>query len=127
MSDYSKFIAPERRSVPTPRHMVENGKCVFGTFDKEFETMDLLGIDNPTSAPDFLKKLKLTLWEATEVHLEEGVLLAVCCDMGIFGQIMNVFYDKRKKKVFTWTNMVLEVLKKINQVNFQVECAKELH
>ena len=54
MNDYSKFIAPERRSVPTPRNMVENGKCVFGTFDKEFETMDLLGIDNPTSAPDFL-------------------------------------------------------------------------
>ena len=39
MNDYSKFIAPERRSVPTPRNMVENGKCVFGTFDKEFETM----------------------------------------------------------------------------------------
>lgn len=106
MNDYSKFIAPERRSVPTPRHMVENGKCVFGTFDKEFETMDLMGINNPTSAPDFLKKLKLTLWEATEVHLDQGVLLAVCCDMGIFGQILNVFYDKRKKKVFTWASKV---------------------
>lgn len=106
MSDYSKFIAPERRSVPTPKHMVEDGKCVFGTFYKEFETMDLMGIRNPTAAPDFLKKLKLTLWEATEVHLEEGVLLAVCCDMGIFGQILNVFYDKRKKKVFTWAAKV---------------------
>ena len=106
MGDYSKFIAPERRSVPTPRNMVENGKCVFGTFDKEFETMDLLGIDNPTSAPDFLKRLKLTLWEATEVHLEEGVLLAVCCDMGIFGQILNIFYDKRKKKVTYWSSKV---------------------
>ena len=78
--------------------MVVDGKCVFGTFDKEFETMDLMGIKNPTHAPDFLKKLKLTIWEATEVHLEEGVLLAVCCDMGIFGQILNIFYDKRKKK-----------------------------
>lgn len=102
MSDYSKFIAPERRSVPTPKHMVENGKCVFGTFDKEFETMDLLGIDNPTSAPDLFKKLKLTLWEAIEVHFEEGVLLAACCDMGIFGQVLNIFYDKRKKKVYSW-------------------------
>lgn len=26
MGEYSKFIAPERRSIPTPRHMVENGK-----------------------------------------------------------------------------------------------------
>jgi len=106
MSDYSKFIAPERRSVPTPKHMVENGKCVFGTFDKEFQTMDLMAIPNPTHAPDLFKKLKLTLWEATEVHLEEGVLLAVCCDMGIFGQIMNVFYDKRKKRVYTWAAKV---------------------
>ena len=69
MSDYSKVIAPERRSVPTPKNMVENGKCVFGTFDKEFETMNLLEIDNPTSAPDFLNRMKLTVWEATEVHL----------------------------------------------------------
>lgn len=106
MSEYSKFIAPERRSVSTPRHMVENGKCVFGTFDKEFETMDLLGIKNPTSAPDFLKRLKLTLWEATEVHLDEGVLLCACSDMGLFGQILNVFYDKRKKKVFSWAAKV---------------------
>ena len=26
MGEYSKFIAPERRSIPTPRHMVKNGK-----------------------------------------------------------------------------------------------------
>lgn len=106
MNDYSKFIAPERRSVPTPRNMVENGKCVFGTFDKEFETMDLLKIDNPTEAPNFLNRLKYTAWEAIEVHLEEGVLLAACCDMGIFGQVLNIFYDKRKKKVYSWASKV---------------------
>lgn len=106
MNDYSKFIAPERRSVPTPRNMVENGKCVFGTFDKEFETMDLLKINNPTEAPNFLNRLKYTAWEAIEVHLEEGVLLAACCDMGIFGQVLNIFYDKRKKKVYSWASKV---------------------
>lgn len=102
MNDYSKFIAPERRSVPTPRNLVENGKCVFGTFDKEFQTMDLLKIHHPTHAPNFLNRLKYTAWEAVEIHLEEGVLLAACCDMGIFGQILNIFYDKRKKKVYSW-------------------------
>ncbi len=106
MNDYSRFIAPERRSVPTPRNMVENGKCVFGTFDKEFETMDLLHINNPTEAPNFLNRFKYTAWEAIEVHLEEGVLLAACCDMGIFGQILNIFYDKRKKKVYSWGTKV---------------------
>ena len=106
MSDYRKVIAPERRSVPTPKNMVENGKCVFGTFDKEFETMNLLEIDNPTSAPDFLNRMKLTVWEATEVHLEEGVLLAACCDMGLFGQVLNIFYDKQEKKVYSWADKI---------------------
>lgn len=106
MENYSKFIAPERRSVPTPPDMVKDGKCVFGTFDKEFETMDLLGIKNPTAAPDCFKRLKLTLWEAMEVHLEEGLLLAVCCDMGVFGLTFHVFYDKRTKKVYSFSTNV---------------------
>ena len=106
MVDYSTIIAPERRAIPTPCNMVEGGKCAFGTFDKEFETMELLGIDHPTEAPDLFKRLKLTLWEAVEVHLEDGVLLAACCDMGIFGQILNVFYDKRKRKVYSWATKV---------------------
>ncbi len=102
MADYSKFISPKRRSVPTPKNMVENGKCVFGTFDKEFETMNLLEIEEPTAAPDFLNRLRCTVWEAAEIHLDECVLLTACCDMGVFGQVLNIFYDKRKKKVHSW-------------------------
>ncbi len=106
MGEFSKYISSVRRSVPTPKDMVKDGKCLFGTFDKEFETMELLKIEHPTSAPEFLKKFKLTQWEAVEVHLEEGVLLAAVCDMGIFGLNLHVFYDKRKRKVFSWnTNL----------------------
>ncbi len=107
MGEYSKFISPKRRPVPTPKDMVDkNGKVVFGTFDKEFETMELLRCKKPTKAPDFLRKLKLTLWEATEVHLKNGVLLAVVCDMGIFGKTLNIFFDKRNGKVYCWdTNL----------------------
>ena len=46
--------------------------------------------------------LKLTLWEAAEVHFNEGVLLAAVCDDGYFCKILNVFYDKRTKKVCSW-------------------------
>ena len=103
MGEYSKFISEKRRSVPTPKDLVdENGKVVFGTFDKEFETMELLRCKKPTRAPQFLNKFKLTLWEATEVHLKNGVLLAVVCDMGIFGKQLNMFYDKRTKTVYCW-------------------------
>lgn len=103
MGEYSKFISEKRSSVPTPKDLVdENGKVVFGTFDKEFETMELLRAKKPTKAPQFLNKFKLTLWEATEVHLKNGVLLAVVCDMGIFGKQLNMFYDKRTKTVYCW-------------------------
>ncbi len=107
MGDYSKFIAPERRAVPTPKSMVtEDRKCVFGTFDKEFEDMDIVKLKGPTALPNCFNRLKLTLWEATEVHLKNGVLLAVVCDMGIFGKTLNVFWDKRTKKVYCWdTNL----------------------
>ena len=107
MGEYSKYISEKRRSVPTPKDLVdENGKVVFGTFDKEFETMELLRAKKPTKAPDFLRKFKLTLWEATEVHLKNGVLLAVVCDMGIFGKQLNMFYDKRTHQVYCWDTQI---------------------
>ncbi len=107
MADYSQFISPKRRAVQPPKSMVdENGICTFGTFDREFEAMELLKLKKPTKAPQCMNRLKLTLWEATEVHLNEGVLLAVVCDMGIFGKTLNVFYDKKERKVYCWdTNL----------------------
>jgi hypothetical protein len=86
--------------------VTEDRKCVFGTFDKEFEDMDIVKLKGPTALPNCFNRLKLTLWEATEVHLKNGVLLAVVCDMGIFGKTLNVFWDKRTKKVYCWdTNL----------------------
>ena len=107
MGEFSKFIAPERRAVPTPESMVkEDGTCEFGTFQSEFKKMELLKLKGPTAAPNCFNRLKLTLWEATEVHFKEGVLLAVVCDMGIFGKTMNVFYDKETHYVYCWdTNL----------------------
>lgn len=103
MGEYSKYISDVRRGVDTPKSMVrEDGTCVFGTFKSEFEEMDLVKIKHATKAPHFMNRLKLTLWEATEVHLKNGVLLAVVCDMGIFGKIINMFFDKRSKKVYCW-------------------------
>lgn len=107
MGEYSKYISETRRAVPTPKSIVKpDGTCEFGTFKSEFEQMDLVKLKNPTALPNCFNKLKLTLWEATEVHLKNGVLLAVVCDMGIFGKTMNVFYDKRTHKTYCWdTNL----------------------
>lgn len=103
MGEFSKYISPKRRSVPTPKNLVEDGKCVFGTFDKEFETMDFLKIKNPTDAPDFLNPIRLTLWEATEVHLKEGYMLTAVCNMGLFGVALTLFYDQRTRKLYRWS------------------------
>ena len=107
MGEFSKYISETRRAVPTPKSMVNpDGTCVFGTFDKEFEEMDLVKLNRPTALPNCFNRLKLTLWEATEVHLKNGVLLAVVCDMGIFGKQMNLFYDKRTHKVYCWDTQI---------------------
>jgi len=106
MDKYSSFISPTRRNMATPRALVENGIAHFGTFDKEFEILNILDCQNPTALGNFFKKKKLTLWEAMEVNLTDGYLLAVCCDMGIFGLGFNVFYDKATKKVYSWTTNV---------------------
>ena len=105
--EYSKYIDEARRPVPTPENICRpDGSCEFGTFDKEFEQMDFLKLKKPTSLPNLFNRLKLTLWQATEVHFEHGVLLAVVCDMGIFGKTMNIFYDKRTQKTYCWdTNL----------------------
>lgn len=103
MNEYAKFLSQRRRSVPTPESLVdENGACVFGTFEAEFEKMDFLRLKKPTHAPQFMNRLKLTRWEATEVHLRDGILLAAVCDMGVFGKMLHVFYHKRTRKVSCW-------------------------
>ncbi len=107
MGEYSKYISPVRRAVPTPKSIVkEDGSCEFGTFLSEFEEMDFVKLKRPTALPQCFNRLKLTLWQATEVHLKNGVLLAVVCDMGIFGKTLNLFYDKRTHYVYCWdTNL----------------------
>lgn len=105
MEDYAKYISEKRRAVPTPKNIVdEEGKCAFGTFDKEFEAMDFLKAKKPTGAPQCMNRLKLTLWEATEVNLKDGILLTALCDMALFGKTLCCFYDKRTKKVYCWDN-----------------------
>ena len=107
MGEYSKFISEKRRSIPTPHSIVdENGICVFGTFDKEFVGLDLVKAKKPTSSPQSKNKKRLTLWEAIEIHFDEGILFAVVSDMDLFGTNLNIWFDKRSREVTTWmTNL----------------------
>ena len=107
MGEYSKFISEKRRSVPTPYSIVrDDGICEFGTFDKEFVDLDLLKAKKPTSSPQRSNKKRLTLWEAIEIHFDQGILFVAISDMNLFGTNLNLFFDKRTKKVTQWmTNL----------------------
>ena len=104
MNDFKKYISDKRRAAETPQNIVNSdGSCNFGTYKSEFPNLDFSAIKKPTRAPQCFTKYKLTRWQAAEVHLKEGILLAAICHMGLFGMILNVFFDKRQKKVISWT------------------------
>lgn len=105
MGDYSRYISPSRRPVPAPERLVgRDGRCVFGTFEDEFFSMDLTSAHRPTAAPQFMNRLRLTLWEACEVCFKEGILLTGVCNMGAFGVVVSVFYDKRTCRAYQWSS-----------------------
>lgn len=108
MENFASFISPRRQTVPTPKQLVTEGKAVFGTFDKEFESIELLTCVDPIHRyfPNRFNRFRLTLWEACEVHLDNGVLLAAVSDMGLFGMILHVFFDKRTQKVYSWKQLL---------------------
>lgn len=94
MNDFKKYISDKRRAAETPQNIVNSdGSCNFGTFKSEFPNLDFSAIKKPTRAPQWFTKYKLTRWQAAEVHLKEGILLAAICHMGLFGMILNVFFD----------------------------------
>ncbi len=103
MGNFSSYISEKRRAVYPPENIVDkDGICAFGTFDREFQKMDFIRAKRPTEAPQVFNRLKLTCWQATEVHFDEGVLLIALCDMALFGKVMHLYYDKRTKKLTHW-------------------------
>lgn len=102
MEDYSKYISPKRRPVDSPSCLVKDGNCAFGVFKDEIEVFDLHKAKNPTKAPDFMNKLRLTLWEAFELNVKDGLLVSGICNMGLFGRVVNVFYDCKEQKIYKW-------------------------
>ena len=107
-TDFQTFLSEQRQAVPTPPDLSDaNGKCYFGTFDREFETMDLLRVDHPSVLPNALNGLRLTLWEAAEVNFGKYILLTAVCHMPIFGTALTVVYNTETKKCTAWQEMLL--------------------
>lgn len=107
--DFKKYLADERIPVPTPDDVVdENGKCYFGTFNKEFPAMNFMNVHRQSRVlPDFMNKFRYTSWEAVELTLKDVVVLTAVCNMGFFGTSLTIVYDKKTKKKIACQEMML--------------------
>jgi len=108
---FKKYLADERIPVPTPNDVVdENGKCYFGTFDKEFPAMNFMNVHRQSRVlPDFMNKFRYTSWEAVEITLKDVVVLTAVCNMGFFGTSLTIVYDRKTKKKLACQEMMLPV------------------
>lgn len=108
MSKYPEHISEKRRPAPTPDSIVENGQAHFGTFDKPFKNLNLIECEKPCGKvmPDFMKKSRLTEWEAFEVQMDEGALVSAIYNTGPMGFSIFVWFDKRTKQIYSWRNIV---------------------
>lgn len=102
--NFKKVLSEKRFPVPTPESIIdEQGRAVFGTFESEFKDMDFVKIKGQSKVfPDFLNKLRLTLWEAIEINLKDCMILTAVCDMGVLAKAITCFYDKRNGKLTYW-------------------------
>ena len=107
--DFKNVLSDKRIPVPTPNDICdENGKCYFGTFDKEFPQMNFMNVHKQSPfLPDFMNKFRYTCWEAVEVTLPDIILLTAVCNMGIFGTSLTIVYDKKTRKKIACQEMML--------------------
>lgn len=89
-----------RYPAPTPEKLVdENGRVAVGTFDKEFQTFNLLDATG-TGVPKFLNRAKVTLWEALEVNFDDIAFLTAMSVMGSTVTVaLTLVYDKKTGKL----------------------------
>lgn len=101
-------ISEKRYPAKTPRSIVENGEAHFGTFDAPFENLNLLDCKKPCfiGLPAFMKRARLTEWEAFEVNMDEGSLISAVYNVGPIGFSIFVWYEKAEKKIYAWRNLV---------------------
>lgn len=107
MSHYPEYLSEKRKAAKTPKFIVENGKVHYGTFDSQFENLNLIDVDSYNGKKSSLgtKKKHMVEWEAFEIDMDQGTLISAVYKM--FPTTFTVFfwYDKATKKVTRWRNL----------------------
>ena len=89
-------LSSVRFPADTPKKLVDDkGRIAVGTFDKEFEIINLLDAKN-VGVPKFLNGVKVTLWEALEVNFDDIAFLTAMSVMGGAVTVaLTLVYDKK--------------------------------
>ena len=105
---FDAYLSDKRIPVAPPEDIIdENGKAVFGTFDREFQKMSFTKIHKQSCLPDFTNPIRYTRWEATEVNFDDVLFLTAVCNMGIIGVALTLVYDKETEELLAWKEMML--------------------
>lgn len=101
--NYPEYISEKRRPVATPKNIVdEKGQPIFGTFATSIPNINLLDCVKPAKVPHSMNKLKLTIWEALELHFDDFIFLTAVYNVGFGGFSIFVFFDKATKEITSW-------------------------
>lgn len=104
---YPDYISEKRRPVTPPESIVDkDGKAVFGTFDKSIPNLNMLDCVKPANVPHCMNKIKLTVWEALELHFDDFIFLTAVYNIGIGGFSIFVYFDKATKEISSWMKIV---------------------
>ena len=74
--DYKNGLSDRRHPAPTPVSLLdENGRAVFGTFDKEFQHIDLMKIKDQSFLPDFMNWFRYSGGQLHRLCALDGYML----------------------------------------------------
>ncbi len=124
MNTDKKIIDSLRTPVETPDRIVIDGQAQFGTFKDPFKELNMLDCVKPCGKffPHALNKIRMTEWEAFEVHLDEGALVSAVYNTGTMGFSIFVWFDKRTQKISAWKNFVSSSTVKVAKQLIDGEC-----
>lgn len=88
-----------REVQETPDSLInKNGEVEYGTFKDSFKEFNFLEFKRP-NFPRFIKKLRLTEWEAIEVFFDDKFFISAVFKMGVLAINMALFYDVKTNEL----------------------------
>jgi hypothetical protein len=98
----------QRELLRTPDKLVSSGKFSFGTFNRQFLSVNPLDANHPLGhCPRFLLPFRLKEWQAFQLGNERWFMLAVLYNARFTGLAQFIAYDKVNKKKYVFDKTLM--------------------